>query len=70
MPMQRSHHADPGEHRRPVMFCDQHQRLHRGLPFFGMVFGLGQLGDVGRGVAESDQRLAARLVAGLVRRIF
>ncbi|WP_363331180.1 hypothetical protein [Bradyrhizobium sp.] len=54
MPMQRSHHSDPGEHRWPVMFRDQYQRLHRGLPFIGIVFCLGQLGDVERGVAKRD----------------
>jgi hypothetical protein len=37
------HHADPGKHRRS--FC-------------GIVFGLRQLGDVERGVAEGDQLLA------------
>jgi hypothetical protein len=35
------------------MFCYQQERLHRGLPFFGVVFGLRQLGDVDGGVAES-----------------
>ena len=35
MPVQRPHHADPGEHRRPVMFRDQYQRLHRDLRFVG-----------------------------------
>jgi len=54
------HHADPREHRWPVMLGNQYQRLHRGLPFVGIVLGLGQLGDVERGVAERDQRLAAR----------
>jgi hypothetical protein len=29
MPMQRSHHADPSEHRRSVMLGDQCQRFHR-----------------------------------------
>jgi hypothetical protein len=43
MPVQRSHYADPGEHRWPVMFCDQHQRLHRGLPFVDVVSALGNL---------------------------
>jgi hypothetical protein len=33
---------------------------HRGLPFIRIVFRLGQLGDVERGVAERDQRLALR----------
>jgi hypothetical protein len=32
MPVQRSHYADPGEHCRPVVPCDQYQSLHRGLP--------------------------------------
>jgi len=29
--------------------------LHRGLPFFGIVFCLGQFSDVLRGVAERDE---------------
>jgi hypothetical protein len=33
---------------------------HRGLPFRGIVFGLGQFGDVERGVAQGDQRFPAR----------
>ncbi len=60
MPMERSHDADPGEHRRAVMFCNQQQRLHRGLPFFGIVFCLGQFSDVMCGVAARDQRFPAR----------
>lgn len=51
MPMERSHHANRREHRRAAMFCNQQQRLDRGLPFFGIVFWLGQFGDVVRGVA-------------------
>jgi hypothetical protein len=31
---------------------------HRCLPFCGIMFGLGQGGDVARGVAQRDQRLA------------
>jgi hypothetical protein len=31
VPIQRSHHADPGEHRRAAGGRDQDQRLHRGL---------------------------------------
>jgi hypothetical protein len=42
------------------MFGNQQERQHRGLPFFGIVFCLRQLGDVERGVAERDQRLPAR----------
>jgi len=42
------------------MFCDQRESLHCGLPFFGIVFCLGQFGDVDRRVAERDQRFSAR----------
>jgi hypothetical protein len=38
------------------MFRNQQQRLHCGLRFFGVVFGLGQFGDLARGVAEGDER--------------
>jgi hypothetical protein len=34
------------------MFCNQQQRLHCGLPIFGIVFCLGQFSDVMCGVAE------------------
>jgi hypothetical protein len=34
--------------------------LHRGLPFFGIVFCLGQFSDVLRGVAERDHLRKAR----------
>ena len=40
------------------MFYDQQQRLHRGLPFFGIVLCFRKLGDVERGVAQRDQVLA------------
>jgi hypothetical protein len=52
------HHADPGKHRRSATLSDQQKRFHGGLPFCGIVFGLRQLGDVERGVAEGDQLLA------------
>jgi hypothetical protein len=48
--VQGSHHAYPGEHHWPIMFCDQQKSLHRGLPFFGIVFCLGKLGDALRSV--------------------
>jgi hypothetical protein len=31
------------------MFCNQQKRRHRGLPFLGIVFCLGQFRDVKRG---------------------
>jgi len=34
--------------------------FHCGLPFFGIVFCLGQFGGVLRGIAERDQRFPAR----------
>jgi hypothetical protein len=42
------------------MFCDQQQRLHCGLPFLGIVFGLGQPRDEQRGIAERDKPATAR----------
>ena len=57
--VQRSHDADAREQRGPVLFCDQQQRFHRGLPFVGIVFGLGQFGDVRGGVTERDHRFPA-----------
>ena len=41
VPVDRFHDADAREQRWPVLFCDQQQRFHRGLPFVGIVFGLG-----------------------------
>jgi hypothetical protein len=58
MTIERPHHAYPGKHRRSAALGNQQQRFHRGLPFRGIVFGLWQLGDVERGVAEGDERLA------------
>ena len=58
--IQRFHHVYPGEHRWSVMFSNQHERLHRGLPFIGIVFFLGQLHDLLGGIAERDQRFPAR----------
>jgi hypothetical protein len=54
------HDADPGEHRRPAMFCNQQQRFHRGLPWLGIVFCF----DVARSVAERDERFSARSSIG------
>jgi hypothetical protein len=36
------------------MLGNQQQCFHRGLPFFGVVFGLRQFGDVFSGVAKRD----------------
>jgi hypothetical protein len=56
--VQRSHDADAREHRRSVLLGDQQERFHRGLPFVGIVFGLGQFGDVLGGIAQRAQGLA------------
>jgi len=45
------------------MLGDQYQSLHRGLPFLGIMFGLGQLGDVERCVASGPELLGARFGA-------
>ena len=42
------------------MFDHQQESLHCRLPFFGIVFCLGQFRDVVRCVAERDQRFSAR----------
>jgi hypothetical protein len=60
MPIQRPQDADPREHRRPVMLHNQQQRFGRCLPFVGIVFCLGQLGDVGTGVLQRDELATAR----------
>ena len=51
VPVDRPHDSDAREHRWSAMFRDQ-QRFHPGLPFVGIVFGLGQFGDVCGGVTE------------------
>jgi hypothetical protein len=51
----RSHDADASEHRWPVMFGDEQQRLHCCLPFVGAVLCLGQFSNVFCGVAKRDQ---------------
>jgi len=51
IPMKSPQHADPGHHRRPSTRGDEHQDLHRVLPFARGVLGLGELGDVGRSLS-------------------
>jgi hypothetical protein len=60
--IERSHHPYPGEHRRAAALSDQQKRFHRGLPFLGIVFGLGEFHYVICGVAEGDQLLALKAV--------
>jgi len=56
VPVQRQDHANAREHRIAVALSDQQERLHRGLPFLGVVLGLRQLGDVVRGVAQRERQ--------------
>ena len=39
------------QHRRAVALRNEQQHLHRGSPFVSVVFGLGKLRDVERGIA-------------------
>jgi hypothetical protein len=41
--VQGPHYTDAREHRRSVMLCNQQKRLHRGLPFHGIVFCFGAI---------------------------
>ncbi len=50
--IQRSHDADPRKHGWPSALGNKNKGFHCGLPLFGVVFHLGQFGDVERGVAE------------------
>jgi hypothetical protein len=43
------------------------ESAHRGLPFIRIVFCLGQLDDVLRGIAQRDQRRAARQLDRIVK---
>jgi hypothetical protein len=70
MAVQCSHDADPGEHRRAIMFNNQQKRLHRGLPFVGVVFRLRQLGYVSSGVLQRDELATARQRYRFVKRSF
>ena len=59
VPVQRAQHSDPRVHQEVPAFRGTDQAVNRGLPFPGLLFGLGQLGDVGGGVLERDQLAAA-----------
>jgi hypothetical protein len=64
VPVKRSHNGNPRKHRWPVLFSHQEQRLPRGLPFRRLLFGFGQLGDLGPGVFERDALATARQRSG------
>jgi hypothetical protein len=52
--------TNPRKHRWPVLFNDEDRRLHRGLRFRRLLFGFGQLGDLGPGVFEPDELATVR----------
>src|ERR1700730_17177790 len=56
--VQGQHDADSREHRRAAVRGDQDQRLHRCLPFRGLVLSLRKLGDVIAGIMQGDQLAA------------
>jgi hypothetical protein len=58
------HDVGAGEHRRPVLFGDEQQRLHRGLPFVGV------FGDVFCGVAARQPRFRSGTMIGSKNRRF
>jgi hypothetical protein len=68
--VQRPHDANPGEHHWPAKLHNQQQRFHRCLPFFGVVFCLRQLGDVGAGVLQRGELATARQRGRIVERSF
>ena len=52
--------TDARQHDRPAALGRPHQGLNRGLPFRLGGFLFRQLGDVGRGVAQRDERAPIR----------
>jgi hypothetical protein len=58
--VQRSHNADPREHRRAARCRDQDQRFHGCLPFRGLMLGLRRFRDVLAGIFERDKLAATR----------
>lgn len=56
MPVERLHDANACEHRWPVLFGNQYERLHRGLPLIGVTLCLRQLENLLRGVPQRHQR--------------
>jgi hypothetical protein len=56
MSMPRFYHRDPCEHRIAAVLAEHYQHFGCRLPFRSLLFNFGQLGDVERGVAQSDER--------------
>jgi hypothetical protein len=68
--VQRSHNADPREHRRPARRRHQDQRFHRGLSLRGLVLGLRKLRDVVASILKRDELPAAGQGNGIVEGTF
>jgi hypothetical protein len=60
MAMLRTHHADPGHHRRAAELDHQHQRLDGSLPFWQSGFFRRQRSDVVGRVAKDDKLFSVR----------
>jgi len=58
-PVQRPQHPDAREHRRPSRRRDEHQGLHRCLPFGRGMLSLRKLRDVVAGILERDKLVSA-----------
>src|SRR6266404_1051528 len=53
------HDADPSKHRWTALLCHEDQAFHCCLPFWGRMIGLRELGDVGPGILQRDERATA-----------
>ena len=67
VPVQCPHNTDAREHRWAAERRHQDQGFHRGLPFRRFVFCLWQLGDVGAGVLQRDERSPVRQLDWVVK---
>jgi len=65
--VQRQHEPDPRQHGRPAALNGQHQLRDRGLPLGRRGFLLGQVGDVGGGVVQRDERATVRQFGRIVK---
>jgi len=60
VPIERPQHADARHHGWPVEFDHQEQGFDRGLPILEILFDLGKLLDIVRGVLEGNESVVAQ----------
>ena len=60
VPIERPQHADARHHGGPVVLDDQEQGFDRGLPILEILFDLGKLLDIVRGVLEGNESVVAQ----------